>query len=423
MEPIISVKQVRVEYRMTTRRFSSLKEYVLSQLQRRHESRVFRALNDISFDVQKGESVAFLGHNGCGKSTLLKAIAGIIPPSHGTVKTYGRLAPMIELGAGFDFELSGLENIRLSCMLMGLTSQEIEQRLDSIVAFADLGEFIEAPLKNYSSGMAARIGFACATAIDPDILLVDEVLAVGDTNFTRKCLTRIKELRSKGTTVILVTHDLHTVKMFCDRGIVFENGLLKFDGGVIKAVDEHERIMEERFRKSIPQAVTDELMRKQKLAIKHPDDLKPRVSVQMITLQDFNAVTELDMARSFQIQLQVDMTGADQLIPEIAFGIAIKKGDEIMTGFNNRDLGFPISREKFLGHDRFLVTYDLDHGLPQIEAGIYSLWLGIHDSGISREIYFGKLAEIPVLNSLRGANPHDYVFDVGQQVTNFSVQI
>jgi ABC-2 type transport system ATP-binding protein len=408
---------------MTTRRFTGFKEYVLGYLQRQHESRIFRALADVNFEIQKGEAVALLGHNGCGKSTLLKVIAGIIPPSAGRIDTWGRIAPMIELGAGFDFELSGRENILLSCMLMGLTRSEIEARLDSIIAFADLGEFIDAPLKNYSSGMSARIGFACATAVDPDILLVDEVLAVGDTNFTRKCLARIKELRAKGTTVVLVTHDLHTVKLFCDRGIVLEEGSVRYDGTIIKAIDTFEQIMDARARKSLSAEQAAELTRRKKLAESSGDFSKPKASVELAIIQDFNQVTELDISRGFEIQLQVAIQRAELLVPEMAFGIALKKGNEVMTGFNNKDLGFTINCQDFVENDRFLITYELSQGLPQIEAGIYGLWLGIHDSDISREIFFAKLADIPVFNSLRGVNPHQYVFDIGGQVTNFSIQV
>ncbi len=423
MNSIISVKGVRVDYRMTTRRFTGLKEYVLGYLHRQHDSRSFRALSDISFDIQKGEAVALIGHNGCGKSTMLKAIAGIIPPSAGKIQTWGRIAPMIELGAGFDFELSGRENILLSCMLMGLSRKEIEDRLESIIGFADLGEFIDAPLKNYSSGMAARIGFACATAVDPDILLVDEVLAVGDTNFTRKCLNRIKELRAKGTTVILVTHDLYTVKLFCDRGIVIEEGHMKFDGPIIKAIDTFEKIMDARAKKALSAEQAAELVRRKKLADSFGDDSKPKASVDMLLIQDFEPVTELDVSRSFDIQMQVNITGANLLIPELSVGIALKKGNEVVTGFNNKDLGFSIDSSEFRDNGKFMLTYELSQGLPQIEAGIYSLWLGIHDNSISREIFFAKLADIPVYNSRRGVNPHQYVFDVCNQITKFSIQV
>jgi ABC-type polysaccharide/polyol phosphate transport system ATPase subunit len=422
VKPIISVDRVRVDYRMTTRRFTGLKEYVLGYLQRQHESRTFRALSEVSFEIKKGEAVALLGHNGCGKSTLLKVIAGIIPPTSGKVEAWGRIAPMIELGAGFDFELSGRENILLSCMLMGLTKSEIQDRIDSIIAFADLGEFIDAPLKNYSSGMAARIGFACATAVDPDILLVDEVLAVGDTNFTRKCLGRIKELRAKGTTVVLVTHDLHTVKLFCDRGIVMEEGVVRFDGPVIKAVDRFEMIMESRARKSISAQQVEEEQRRKKLAESSADQSKPRALVEMSLIQDFNEVLELDISRGFEIRFKITMIRADQLIPDMAFGIALKKGDEVMTGFNNKDLGFSVDCAEFVENEPFMIIYELREGLPQIEAGIYSLWLGIHDNNISREIFFAKLGDVPVLNSIRGVNRHHYVFDIGKQVTNFSIQ-
>ena len=155
---------------------------------------------------------------------------------------------MIELGAGFDPELSGTENIKLACMLMGLSKRETLNRLEAIIDFSELREFIVMPLKNFSSGMQARLGFACATSVDPDLLLVDEVLSVGDSNFAKKCMGRIATLRSKGTTVILVSHDLPTVRAFCERGYVLDHGAIVFEGPIDTAVDQHQKIMNEKYR-------------------------------------------------------------------------------------------------------------------------------------------------------------------------------
>ena len=206
-----------------------------------------------------------MGHNGSGKSTLLKVLAGIIISDNKSFSISGRIAPMIELGTGFDGELSGYENIILSCALMGLTQEEVESRIESIVEFSELREFIDMPLKNYSSGMQARLGFACATAVDPDILLIDEVLAVGDQNFSKKCLYRIDQLRKLGTTVVLVSHDINTMKTFCSRGIVLERGKMKFDGDIETAALKHEEIMHQRFLDSMLPEQRSEYLRKTKL--------------------------------------------------------------------------------------------------------------------------------------------------------------
>ena len=241
----ISVKDVTVEYKIFEYKVTTLKEYFIRKLKGLHSFTRFQALKNVSLEIYKGESVALLGHNGSGKSTLLKVIAGIIEPPNTSIVCNGRIAPMIELGAGFDPELSGYENVRLSCMIMGLTSSEVDARIEGIVKFADIHRFMNVPVKNYSSGMQARLGFACATAVEPDILLVDEVLSVGDSNFSKKCLSRIQELREKGTTVVLVSHSSDTVKQFCTRGYVLREGELMYNGSIDDAVYFHEKIMSE----------------------------------------------------------------------------------------------------------------------------------------------------------------------------------
>lgn len=240
----LRVDHVTVEYNVPSLRLSTLKETVIQRLRGTLTNQTFRAVDDVSFEARDGECVAILGHNGCGKSTLLKVTAGIVEPVSGTVSAQGRLAPMIELGAGFDPELTGLENIHLCCTLLGLSRREIHDRLQAIVDFSELGEFIHAPVKTYSSGMYARLGFACSTSIDPDVLLVDEILSVGDENFQRKCLSRVSAIRDAGRTIVLVSHDLATIAKFADRCYVMDHGRVVFEGPPDEATRHYRNLMD-----------------------------------------------------------------------------------------------------------------------------------------------------------------------------------
>src|SRR6266446_4655928 len=191
----------------------------LPDLIRQMRAQRFLALEDVSLEVKRGEAVGIIGRNGSGKSTMLALIAGVIQPQSGTVEVLGRVAPLLELGAGFHFELTGRENIVLNAVLMGLTRRQAGQRLDAIIAFSGLEAFLDEPLRTYSSGMVARLGFSVAAHLDPDILLIDEILAVGDASFQQKCLGRIAELQQSGKTIVLVTHDLRAVERWCDEAI------------------------------------------------------------------------------------------------------------------------------------------------------------------------------------------------------------
>jgi ABC-2 type transport system ATP-binding protein len=197
----------------------------------------FRALDDVSLEIQAGHTVGLIGHNGSGKSTLLKVLSGIIRPSSGEVVVNGRVASLLELGAGFNGELTGRENIYLNASLLGLTHSEIDSMFDSIVGFSELEEFIDDPVKHYSSGMYVRLGFAVAVHVDPDILLVDEVLAVGDEAFQVKCLDKIAEFQEQNRTILVVSHSLDLVARICDRAIVLDHGSLVFDGDPEVAAD------------------------------------------------------------------------------------------------------------------------------------------------------------------------------------------
>jgi lipopolysaccharide transport system ATP-binding protein len=195
-----------------------------------HSAREYLALDGVDLTVAPGEAVALIGLNGSGKSTLLKLISGILRPSAGTVRVDGRVTALIELGAGFHPEITGRENVIINGMLLGLSRREIEERLDEILTFADIGDFIDQPVKTYSSGMYVRLGFAVSVAVDPDILLIDEVLAVGDATFTRRCLDRLARMRRQGVTMVLVSHDLDLVSHFADRALYLRRGRVMADG-------------------------------------------------------------------------------------------------------------------------------------------------------------------------------------------------
>ena len=239
---ILSAQNVSVSYRIPTRRYGSPKEMVLSRLKGEKNPVVeFAALEQVSIELKAGECVGLIGHNGCGKSTLLKVIAGILSTKAGKVTYEGRLTSLIELGAGFDPELPARDNIFLACTLMGIAKREINENLQRIIEFAELDRFLDFPLKNYSSGMYARLGFSCATIINPDIILVDEVLAVGDEAFQAKCLRRILELKENGKGIILVTHDMGAVQRFCDRVYVLDHGRLVYQGPNLEGIAAYRR--------------------------------------------------------------------------------------------------------------------------------------------------------------------------------------
>jgi len=228
---VLSAANVSVSYRIGSRKFGSFKEFVLSRLRgESNDLREFHALSDVSIDIGAGHCVGLIGHNGSGKSTLLKVLAGILRARDGRINVNGRMTSLIELGVGFDSELQARDNIYLGCSLMGFSRAEIDAHFDQILDFAQLRDFMDFPLKNYSSGMYARLGFACATAFNPDILLVDEVLAVGDEAFQARCHKRINELKSKGSGIVLVTHDMGAVQQFCDSVCVLDHGKLVYQG-------------------------------------------------------------------------------------------------------------------------------------------------------------------------------------------------
>ena len=230
MDSIIKVENVSMHFRMDMNKTTSLKEWVVTRLLGKQKYETFRALEDVSFDVKRGEIMGIIGRNGAGKSTLLKAISGIYKPTAGTVITAGRVAPMLELGSGFDHELPGHDNIFLNGAILGFSEDFIKSKYDEILAFSELGDFIHQPIKTYSSGMLMRLAFSVATIIEPEILIVDEILAVGDASFQAKSHARMMELMKGGTTVLFVSHDLNQIRNMCDRVVWLDHGKVKMVG-------------------------------------------------------------------------------------------------------------------------------------------------------------------------------------------------
>lgn len=230
----VVINSVRKTFKL--RHTHSLKETFIAAIRRKQISTMFNAVDEVSFNISEGESVALLGFNGSGKSTLLKLISGVFQPDSGTVLTRGRVAGLIEVGAGFHPDLSGRENIFLNAAILGMSRNEIEVRFDEIVEFSEIRDFIDTEVKHYSSGMFLRLAFSVAIHTEVDVLLVDEILSVGDEPFQRKCLAKVRELHEQGKTLVVVSHDLDMVADLCERGVLLRRGKMVFDGPSHEAV-------------------------------------------------------------------------------------------------------------------------------------------------------------------------------------------
>jgi len=225
---------------MTYDRIQSIKEYVVQLLRGKIKYEEFWALKNVSFEVERGEVVGIIGHNGAGKSTLLKVISGILKPTGGSLEVHGNVVPMLELGSGFDHDLTGRENIFLNGSILGYSEKYLKEKYEQIVEFSELGKFIDVPIRNYSSGMLMRLAFSIATVVQPEILIVDEILAVGDAAFQEKSKARMLELMSGGTTVLFVSHSLEQIREMCDRVIWLEHGQIKAIGATKEISDAYE---------------------------------------------------------------------------------------------------------------------------------------------------------------------------------------
>jgi len=427
--PVIQCKNVGITYSYSEYRYSSFKEYVIRVLGRKHTQHEIKALSGINFQILKGESVALLGHNGSGKSTLLKVLAGIIVPAYDGFAVSGRVAPMIELGTGFDGELSGYENIVLSCALMGLSRGETQEKIESIIDFSEIRAFIDMPLKNYSSGMQARLGFACATAVDPEILLVDEVLAVGDQNFSAKCLKRIEQMRETGCTIILVSHDVNTARAFCRRGIVLENGIIKFDGDIDAAIGAHDAIMHERYLQSLSEFERSEILRKEKLEAdttaqkSGKGDEMPSLEVDTIFVQDGMTTSVIDYAKPFIMRFSIMATNPHLFNGPVSVGIGLaRKNGNRIGGANNTNCGKVFTGETFKEGKPVFFDFGFARGIPELWSADYLLILGIHDKELTRTIFCEIVKDFAATNSLLGFNSDIDILKVSNYLSSVEVR-
>lgn len=425
---IVEASNLTVTYQLSEYKTSTLKEWVFNRLKGRSGARSFRAVDGVGLTMQRGETVALIGHNGSGKSTLLRVIAGIIPTKNGgSLNVTGRIAPLIELGAGFDGELSGRENIYLSCLLMGLSLDEIEARIEAIIEFSELREFIHVPVKNYSSGMYARLGFACATSVDPDLLIVDEVLAVGDSNFSAKCHRRIEELKRLGVSVLIVSHDEATVRRFCDRAIVMNKGKAVFDGDVNEAYRLQREIMLGRMDESI----TPEKRKREEKHIEiaeraamlaRSSQAKPVIEASCSFWQDNRQSQVLDFSKDFSVKFAVKIKDPEHFAGDTYFGIELRHSFGCRVGGVGSEPRVLMEESAIRRQTSLDVVFRFPNGIPDLLGNSYSLAFAINDMAMARNVYFHDFGLFEFTNSAAGMNEHSDIMGFSKYDPEISVR-
>jgi ABC-2 type transport system ATP-binding protein len=359
MAVTVEVADVSKGFRLYRQKPTSLKERVVKAGRNPYDD--FWALRDVSLDVLAGQTVGLLGHNGSGKSTLLKCIAGTLRPTSGHIRTRGRVAALLELGAGFHAELTGRENVYMNGSILGFKEREIDHIFDDIVAFAEIEQFIDQQVKHYSSGMYARLGFAVAVNVDPDVLLIDEVLAVGDEAFQRKCIDRIRGFQREGRTIVLVTHASDLVRQLCDRAAVLDRGALVTFAGPNDAVRTFRQTLAAR-GVEIPAEASES----------REERLTRTVRFANVQLECPAGRQHLMTGDPLRIRIGYE---ASEAVPDCIFALEIHDQDGIrLLGTNTEQLGLPLGVEPGRGE----VVFDLLE-VPLLD-GMYAVSLGIHDT-------------------------------------------
>ncbi len=356
----IRIRDLTKVYHLYEKNTDRIKETFL----KKRYSKDHYALNHIDLDVKKGESVGIVGTNGSGKSTLLKLITGVVSPSEGELKTQGKIAALLELGAGFNPEYTGLENIYLNGTMMGYTEKEMEERVPEIIEFADIGDFIYQPVKTYSSGMFARLAFSVSISVEPDILIVDEALSVGDTRFQVKCIDKMTELRDKGTTILFVTHSIEQIKRFCTRTIWIRDGRIVRDGEASIVVDLYDNYM--KYGESVLEEERDEELQ----PFRFPENASCLAAIQKVSLNKklFHSFESLEVEIIYDIY--------DKNMKDLQMGVAIYSRDrEIYVFGPNTNLDkYPLPQET----GRYKIVYRI----PKLAlmSGDYVIDVGIFNS-------------------------------------------
>jgi len=390
-DTVIQVKNLTKIYHLYNTPQDRLKEALSPFKKSYHHD--FYAMNDVSFEIKKGETVGIVGKNGAGKSTLLKMITGVLTPSSGDIATHGKIASLLELGAGFNPEMTGLENIYLNGTLMGFTREEMDPKIDAILDFADIGEFIYQPVKMYSSGMFARLAFSVSINVDPDILIVDEALSVGDLAFQMKCFKKFQDFQDQGRTILFVTHALDTVIRYCSRGIVIDGGKKVFDGTSKDAVDSFKKVLSGNFYDKKPSVTEQKTTETQDMTtlLKESFDCPKQLDVYgngKATIIDYAILDEhrkpsaiIDYDSEFHIVMKVKFSETI-MEPIFAFTLKDSKGLEI-TGTNSSMKYITTSTYE----DNQIITVTFTQK-ANIQLGKYALSLGcvsLNDTGV--EVY------------------------------------
>ncbi|OHD14635.1 MAG: ABC transporter [Spirochaetes bacterium GWB1_36_13] len=395
-EPAIQIQNVSKVYKLYSSPQDRLKEALHPFRKKYHKD--FYALNDISFEVKKGETVGIIGQNGSGKSTLLKIITGVLSPTSGSVQVNGKISALLELGAGFNPEFTGLENVYFQGSLMGYTREEMEKKLDEILSFADIGDFIHQPVKTYSSGMFVRLAFAVAINVEPEILIVDEALSVGDVFFQLKCYRKINKMKDNNVTILLTTHDMSTIINYCNSAILLKKGILLSYGEPDKIIETYRK--EESFQKI---NINEIIERNTNNLYKNSYNINPNYieygnkAAEIIDWAILNEKRELiDKIQNNQdiiifMKVQFNKNCND---PIIGFFIKDIKGNEILgtnTKFSKKDIGFRTKND--------IVVVEFFQKIP-LTKGVYSLCLGCSEILQDSIVAYHRLYEVIVFEVL-----------------------
>lgn len=385
MNPMILIQDVVKIYKLYTKPSERLKEALSFSKKKYHQE--FRALNGISFSVEKGDALGILGKNGSGKSTLLKIITGVLSPTSGLLKVNGRISAILELGAGFNPEYTGRENIYLNGLMMGFSREQMESKIQSIIDFADIGAFIEQPVKLYSSGMFARLAFAVSINVEPDILIVDEALAVGDIRFQTKCIDKMKELKANGTTILFVSHATEQVKRFCNKAIWIKEGMIVADGEASEVVDLYEDYMKNDVT-NMPIKIGSDIEESCELDFALPNNSDILTSIKKIKInkEQFNTFDSLELLIEYDIY--------EEKIENLLLGAAIYTPQrEYIFGPNTFLEKVEIPRQR----GRHKVKYIIPH-LPLL-GGTYCIDVGLFtNEGLVCLYYQEESAKFTITN-------------------------
>jgi lipopolysaccharide transport system ATP-binding protein len=399
MKPVLQFSNVSKRYNLGLTRTSlpSVISQWMKQVLRKSnfisDKKYHWALKDVSFDLEKGQSLALIGPNGAGKSTILKLLAKITNPTSGKVEVNGQLSALIELGAGFHPDLTGRENIFLNGTILGLTYKDIQKRFDEIVDFSEIEEFIDTPVKRYSSGMTVRLGFAVASCIEPDILLVDEVLAVGDASFRQKCIERIKVLLDNGTSLIFVSHDMGLVRAVCERAIYIEHGEVQKSGLSGEIIDLYNQVLEKR------------RIEKMNLSDNEVDEVEGGVEVTKVELIDTNGESMREIYSDESVEIRVQYTAYQNIGKSNAIVLIYRSDGLPCCNMRSYLDQFPMAIEK--GQGEYSVTID-----PlQLFGGMYYAITWIMNADDSDGIAYGASEWFEVKNRTSGREAHVAVYE------------